>query len=58
MPNVVLESVGQAKAQLEKLGLIVQTVVTGSGNSLVVGQIPGAGTLVHEGQIVKLFILQ
>jgi eukaryotic-like serine/threonine-protein kinase len=58
MPNVVLESVAQAKAQLEKLGLIVRTVVTGSGNSLVVGQIPGAGTLVHEGQIVKLFILQ
>ena len=43
MPNVVLESVAQAKAQLEKLGLIVQTVVTGSGNSLVVGQNPGCG---------------
>jgi serine/threonine-protein kinase len=58
MPNVLLEKVEQAKADLQRLGLIVDIVVTGSGSHLVVGQVPAQGTLVHEGQHVTLYVLQ
>ena len=46
MPNVLLQKVNQAKAYLEGLGLIVDTVVTGNGDHIVVGQVPGQG---HDG---------
>jgi eukaryotic-like serine/threonine-protein kinase len=58
MPNVLLEKVNQAKKELEHLGLIVDTVVTGSGDHIVVGQVPGQGTMVHAGEHVTLYILQ
>jgi serine/threonine-protein kinase len=57
MPNVIFQKVDQAKSYLESLGLIVDTVVTGSGDHIVVGQSPGQGTLVHEGERVTLYIL-
>jgi beta-lactam-binding protein with PASTA domain len=58
MPNVLLEKVNQAKKELEHLGLIVDTVVTGSGDHIVVGQVPGQDTMVHSGEHVTLYILQ
>ena len=58
MPNVLLQKVNQAKKTLEGLGLIVDTVVTGSGDHIVVGQVPGNGTMVHAGEHVTLYILQ
>jgi len=58
MPNVLLQKVNQAKKELENLGLIVDTVVTGSGDHIVVGQVPGQGTMVHSGEHVTLYILQ
>src|SRR5262249_18308819 len=58
MPNVLLEKVNQAKKTLEGLGLVVDTVVTGSGDHIVVGQVPGQNTMVHSGQHVTLYILQ
>jgi eukaryotic-like serine/threonine-protein kinase len=57
MPRVLLMKVNEAKAQLEQLGLIVDVVVTGSGDHIVVGQVPSEGTLVHEGQHVTLYVL-
>jgi serine/threonine-protein kinase len=58
MPNVLLEKVNQAKKALESLGLIVDTVVTGNGDHIVVGQVPGKDTMVHAGEHVTLYILQ
>src|SRR5262249_4585582 len=58
MPDVLLQKVNQAKKYLEGLGLIVDTVVTGSGDHIVVGQVPGKGTMVHAGEHVTLYILQ
>jgi eukaryotic-like serine/threonine-protein kinase len=57
MPDVVFEKVNQAKHYLEGLGLIVNTVVVGNGDHIVVGQSPSKGAMVHEGDHVTLYIL-
>jgi serine/threonine-protein kinase len=57
MPNVILKTEAQATAQLERLGLIVETtqVANNPGNT-VVGQEPDAGATVRQGQTVTLYL--
>jgi serine/threonine-protein kinase len=57
MPDVRLQKVNQAKSYLESLGLIVDISVIGSGDHIVVGQSPGKGVMVREGEHVTLYIL-
>ena len=53
-----LQKVSQAKSFLQGLGLVVDISVIGSGDNIVVGQSPGKGALVHEGEHVTLYVLQ
>jgi serine/threonine-protein kinase len=57
MPNVLEMPSAAARAQLEGLGLIVDTQqLPGSTGDQVVGQLPKAGVIVEAGQTVKIFI--
>ncbi|MGH2684351.1 MAG: PASTA domain-containing protein, partial [Actinomycetota bacterium] len=58
MPDVRLQAVGEAQAQLEGMGLVVETEVVPGNESAdtVVGQLPKAGTIVRTGDTVKLYL--
>jgi beta-lactam-binding protein with PASTA domain/predicted Ser/Thr protein kinase len=57
MPNVVGMDADQAKAKLKALGLKVHEVqVPGSIGNKVVGQQPNAGTTVHQGEEVTIYV--
>jgi serine/threonine-protein kinase len=56
MPSVVGLPLAQAKAELERMGLIVDArKIPGSTGSTVVSQIPAAGTIVQQGATVRLY---
>ena len=57
MPSVRGETEQHATAQLEALGLKVETVrVPGSIGNKVVGQKPDPGTTVHQGEQVTIYV--
>jgi beta-lactam-binding protein with PASTA domain len=57
MPNVVGMARDAAVARLTELGLIVDVaIVPGYGGSRVVFQEPATGTIVHAGDLVKIFV--
>ncbi|MBH0780074.1 Stk1 family PASTA domain-containing Ser/Thr kinase [Nocardia bovistercoris] len=58
MPFVVGQSVGDARARLQNLGLTVQVQqLTPSDNSVVIGQSPGANSKIAPGSTVNLTAL-
>lgn len=57
MPHVVGMSRDAAVARLTELGLIVDVaIVPGYGGSRVVFQEPATGTIIHAGDLVKIFV--
>ena len=57
MPSVIGLPVAQAKAELQRDGLIVVAIqIPGSTGSTVVSQIPTAGTLVQQGATVRIYV--
>ncbi|KAF0842482.1 Stk1 family PASTA domain-containing Ser/Thr kinase [Nocardia caishijiensis] len=58
VPNVMGQTVGNARAKLQQLGLRVEVKsLTDSDNSLVIGQVPGINTNVEAGTVVSLTAL-
>jgi len=58
MPNVRGMTVADAVEQLEGLGLVVNTVVSGTGPSEVLEQTPAPGVEVRRGDEVTIFVQQ
>ena len=58
MPDVRLQGVDQARAELQGMGLVVETEIVPGNDSAdtVVGQLPKAGTTVRTGDTVKLYL--
>jgi eukaryotic-like serine/threonine-protein kinase len=57
MPSVIGDSEPEARAELEGLGLVVSSVqVPGTTGDQVVGQRPDRGTIVRQGQTVRIFL--
>jgi serine/threonine-protein kinase len=57
MPSVVGLPLSQARAELQRAGLIVDAIqIPGSTGSTVVSQIPTAGTIVQQGATVRLYV--
>ncbi|MEV0336023.1 Stk1 family PASTA domain-containing Ser/Thr kinase [Nocardia sp. NPDC050717] len=58
VPNVMGQSVGNARAKLQQLGLRVEVKsLTDSDSSLVIGQVPGFNSNVEAGSVVSLTAL-
>ncbi|MFD3509402.1 Stk1 family PASTA domain-containing Ser/Thr kinase [Nocardia sp. NPDC058666] len=58
VPNVMGQSVGNARDKLQQLGLRVEVKsLTDSDSSLVIGQVPGINTNVEAGSVVSLTAL-
>ncbi|WP_067459136.1 Stk1 family PASTA domain-containing Ser/Thr kinase [Nocardia alba] len=58
VPNVMGQTVGNARSKLQQLGLRVEVKsLTDSDSSLVIGQVPGFGSNVEAGSVVTLTAL-
>ncbi len=58
VPNVMGQSVGNARSKLQQLGLRVEVKsLTDSDSSLVIGQVPGFNSNVEAGSVVSLTAL-
>ncbi|GAD83240.1 serine/threonine protein kinase PknL [Nocardia asteroides NBRC 15531] len=58
VPNVMGQTVGNARAKLQQLGLRVEVKsITDSDSSLVIGQVPGFNSNVEAGSVVTLTAL-